>query len=107
VRSHDPTGHFLPLPMNLLSCIGLVANIDPNGHSNSRAQHRPGELIVVGSGYYLSTILGMTRRQLNLTLADAQHMNSGIHGIRKRAEAGARSGEPRQLQESPASEQAG
>jgi hypothetical protein len=88
--------------MNLLSCIGLVANIDPNGHSNSRAQHRPGELTVVGSGYK-----PVTRRQLNFTLADAQHMNFGIHSIRKRTEASTRGGEPRQLQESAPSEQAG
>jgi len=88
--------------MNLLSCIGLVENIDPNGHSNSRAQHRPRELTVVASGYKPVTVC-----QLNRALTDAQHMNFGIHGIRKRAEASTRSGESRQLQESPASEQAG
>jgi hypothetical protein len=88
--------------MNLLSCIRLVEHIDPHGHSNSRAQHRPRELTVVGSGYKT-----VTRAQLDLTLADAQHMHCGFRTKTERTEAGARRGEPRQLQEGPASEQAG
>ena len=85
--------------MNLFSCFRLVHNIDPNGYANRRAQHGPGELTVVGSGYK-----SVTACQLNLTLADAQHMHFTES---ERTEAGARGSEARQLQECPASEQAG
>ena len=85
--------------MNLFSCIRLVHNIDPHRHANSRAQHGPRELTVVGSGYK-----SVTACQLNLTLADAQLMHTTDS---ERTEAGARGSEARQLQECPPSEQAG
>jgi hypothetical protein len=91
--------------MDLLGGVGFIADIDTNPLSNSRSQHRPGELTVVRSGYYLSALLRVIRRQLNLTLADMQHVNISFpgHGHRKRAQGY----KPRQLKEGPASEQAG
>jgi hypothetical protein len=84
--------------MYLLGCIRLVDNIDPKRHANSCAQRRPRELTVVGSGYKSVT------RDFNLTRADAQLMH---FTERERTETGPRRSEPRQLQECPASEQAG
>jgi len=90
--------------MQMLSCISLVDNIDPHRHANSRAQHGPWELTVVRSGYYFLIVSGVTIAQLNLTPPDAQfmHFTQSVWTDER-----ARRSEAGQLQECPASEQAG
>jgi hypothetical protein len=89
--------------VDLLGGVGFIEYIDAHALSNSRPQHRPRELTVVGSGYYLSSIPGVTLPQLNLTLADAKHMPARLLGKCK----GIQGQKARQLQNRPASEQAG
>ena len=88
--------------MDQLGGVGFIKHMDANALSNSGPQHGPRELIVVGSGYK-SVIFP----QLNLTPADTQDMNNRFRGKHQGAEARARHREARQLQEGPASEQAG
>ena len=90
--------------MDPLGGVGFIEDFDADALSNSHPQHGARELIVVGSGYYLSTIPGVTVPQLNLTLADTQYMTTArLLGKHKRAQGQ----KARQLQEGPASEQAG
>jgi hypothetical protein len=93
--------------MDLLGGVGFIEDIDAHALPNSRAQHRPRELTIVGIGYYWVTFSGVAFGQLDLTPADAQHMKIRFHGHRKGAQTGTGGREARQLKEGPASEQAG
>jgi hypothetical protein len=86
--------------MDPLGGIGFIEHIDVHPLANSGPQHRPRELIVVRGSYYLSSMLAVTLSQLDLTLADAQHVPAGFPGKSKRIQ----DEEARQLQKGPASE---
>jgi len=89
--------------VNLLGGVGFIEYIDAHALPNSRPQYRPRELTVVGSGDYLSTIPGVTGRQLNFAFPDAQRIGARLPGKRE----GTEGEDARQLQKRPASEQAG